>query len=431
MKKTIFTMSLIFMLVFTSVTAFAQPANEITVTIDSVKVEFNEQSGMPFIDENSRTLVPFSKTLTTYGANVQWSSESRTATAEKNGIKVEVPIGEKYIVINGEQKVIDTAAKIVNNRTFLPIKAVMEAFGSEVEWDQDLRTVVITTTPIDAKTIFTQANNKSADWKSYDADVTMNLSMPMVDEDGTVQDINMNMKMYMTIFADPTFKAKVNSTIGMNADGVEVTLPFMDMYMTADDKSFTSYTGINEGTGILTWTKSTVEDETLTQLFKYGTDASKANQESIDKYLKDIKYFGKYKDDAGRTLLKMQYTMSGEAYNDLYGDYLKDMPADDASDEMTVEMLKIFANGNFGDIACIVYIDEATGQIVKFEMNDLSSFIASIIDSLASVTGEIPNKELEIMKQMKITMDMKILNIDNAKNFEIPKEALEATEVIQ
>jgi len=430
MKKVIFTMGLIFMLVFTSVTAFAQPASEIAVTIDSVKVEFNEQSGLPFIDENSRTLVPFNKTLTAYGATVDWNGENRIATAEKDGIKVEVPIGQNYIIVNGEQKAIDTAAKIVNNRTFLPIKAVVEAFGSQVEWDQDLKTVVITTTPVDAKAIFTQANNKSNDWKNYDATVAINISMPTKDEEGNVQNINMDMNMDMTIFMDPVFKAKVNSSIAMNVGGQEVVQPVMDMYMVTDDKSFTTYTGVSEGKDELTWTKSTVEDETLTQLLKYNEEAIKADQELNNKYIKDVKYFGKYNDDAGRTLLRMQYTMSGEIYNDIYGEYLKDMPAEAAKDDMTDEILKVFANGNFGDLTYIVYIDEATGQIVKFEMNDLSNIVNATLESMGAITEDIPKDEMELIKQMKLTMDMEISNINSAKDFEIPKEALDAPEVI-
>jgi len=126
----------------------------------------------------------------------------------------------------------------------------------------------------------------------------------------------------------------------------------------------------------------------------------------------------------------MQYTMSGEIYNDLYGEYLKDIPAEAAKDDMTSEMLKVFANGNFGDITYIVYIDEATGQIVKFEMNDLSSIIEAAFEGMSAITKDVPTDELELIKQMKMTMSMEILNINNAKDFEIPKEVLDAPEVI-
>ena len=159
-------------------------------------------------------------------------------------------------------------------------------------------------------------------------------------------------------------------------------------------------------------------------------DEIKADQELNDKYIKDVKYFGKYNDDAGRTLLRMQYTMSGEIYNDIYGEYLKDMPAEAAKDDMTDEILKVFANGNFGDLTYIVYIDEATGQIVKFEMNDLSNIVNATLESMGAITEDIPKDEMELIKQMKLTMDMEISNINSAKDFEIPKEALDAPEVI-
>lgn len=430
MKKIIFTLSLVFILVLTSVTAFAQTTDEITVAIDSVKVEFTEDFGFPFIDGNSRTLVPFKKTLETYGATVEWNNDSRIATAVKGNIKVEVPIGQNYIIVNGEQKAIDTAAQIVNGRTFLPIKHVIEAFGSEVVWDNNLRTVVITTTPVDAKAILTNASNKSYDWKNYDADVTMNMSIPLKDDAGSVQNMNMDMKMYMTIFMNPSLKAKINSSVVINMMGEEVVQPVMDMYLTADDKSFTTYMGTNDGTGTLTWMKSTAEDAMLGELFKYDEETIKANQELSEKYTKDVKYFGKYTDEAGRSLLRLQYTMSGQIYNDMFGEYIKEMSASaDEQDAMTAEILKGFADGSFGDLTCIVYIDEATGEIVKYEM-DLSNIIASVVEGMTSMLGEIPAEEMEMLKQMKATMAMEILNVNKAKDFEIPKDALNAPEVI-
>lgn len=430
MKKIIFTLSMVFVLVFTSVTAFAQTTDDITVAIDSVKVEFTEDSGFPFIDENSRTLVPFKQTLEIYGATVEWNNDSRIATAVKGDIKVEVPIGQNYIIVNGEQKAIDTAARIVNDRTFLPIKSVIEAFGSEVLWDNNLRTVVITTTPVDAKAIFTQASNKSYDWKNYDADITMNMSMPVKDDAGSVQTINMDMKMYMTIFMDSSLKAKINSSVAVNMMGQEVVQPVMDMYLTADDTTFTTYMGMNDVEGNLTWTKSTVEDELLGELLKHNEETIKANQELTEKYTKDVKYFGKYSDEAGRTLLRLQYTMSGQIYNDMFGEYIKEMSASaDEQDAMTAEILKGLADGSFGDLTCIVYIDETTGEIVKYEM-DLSSIVNSMMEGMTSMMGEIPAEEMEMLKQMKATMVMDILNVNQADDFEIPEEALDAPEII-
>lgn len=130
MKRIAFVLSFVLILALFSVSAFAE---EIIINIDSTKVEFNDDLGFPFIDENFRTLVPFRATLEKYGAEVEWNNDTRTATASKDEIVIEIPIDENYIIKNGQEVTVDTAAKIVNGRTYLPIRPVVEAFGSEVE----------------------------------------------------------------------------------------------------------------------------------------------------------------------------------------------------------------------------------------------------------------------------------------------------------
>ena len=46
---------------------------------------------------------------------------------------------------NGEAILIDYAGEIINNRTMVPVRAVSEAFGAKVEWDNDNRTVHVDT----------------------------------------------------------------------------------------------------------------------------------------------------------------------------------------------------------------------------------------------------------------------------------------------
>lgn len=431
MKKITLILSLVLILALTSVTAFAQTTNEIIVSIDSVKVNFDENTGSPFVDENYRTLVPFRKSLETYGASVEWDNEARIAIAVKGDIRVEVPIDKNYITVNGQEKATDTAAKIVNGRTYLPIRAVIEAFGSSVEWDQSLSTVVITTVPVDAKAILTKANSLSSDWKNYDGDIKINMSMPIKDDAGSVQTVNMDMKMYMTFFTDPSLKAKINSSFVMNLMGQDVSQPVMDMYMVADKKSFTTYMGTAGQDGKLTWVKSTVEDEIFASLFANNKEAIKENQELSEKYMKDVKYFGKYTDASGRTLLKLQYTISGEIYKEVLGKYTKIMPASESEqDAMVLEMMKELANGKFDDITAVIYVNESTDEIVKYEM-DLSDMMSSMMSGMTEMLGTIPANEMEMLKQMKVSMSMEYLNINKAADFKIPEEALNAPEVTE
>ena len=57
-------------------------------------------------------------------------------------------IGNPMMTVNGTQQEIDpgagTAPIAQNGRTFLPIRAIIEALGGTVDWDQDTQTVTIT-----------------------------------------------------------------------------------------------------------------------------------------------------------------------------------------------------------------------------------------------------------------------------------------------
>lgn len=119
--------------------------SNISVTIDGKTVVLDETFGKPFIDTNSRTLVPFRGVMEEFGGTVTWDNENRIAIVEKNGTTVQAPINQKYILVNGQKKDNDTAAVIKDERTYLPIRAVLEAFGAGVAWDNANRIVVINT----------------------------------------------------------------------------------------------------------------------------------------------------------------------------------------------------------------------------------------------------------------------------------------------
>lgn len=138
-----------FLLVFTLLCAVmvlpASAASVVRVTIDGQAVAFDDTYGHPFIDGANRTQVPFRKTLEAFGCAVTWEADTRTAVAEKDGITVRVPIGVPQIQVNGAAQAIDTSAILVSDRTYLPIRAVLEAFGAQVTWNNDTRCVVVTT----------------------------------------------------------------------------------------------------------------------------------------------------------------------------------------------------------------------------------------------------------------------------------------------
>lgn len=114
--------------------------NGINVTVNGEYVTFDT---LPVID-NGRTLVPLRAVFEKMNAEVGWDDSTQTVTAERSGRKVSLVIGENIINVNGEKYEIDVPAKLIENRTMVPVRVISEAMGAKVEWDEQNQTVVIT-----------------------------------------------------------------------------------------------------------------------------------------------------------------------------------------------------------------------------------------------------------------------------------------------
>jgi hypothetical protein len=58
-------------------------------------------------------------------------------------VTVKVPISQKTVTIGGNQVPMDTAAVVKDGRTLLPVRAISEALGAKVGWDEQTNTVSI------------------------------------------------------------------------------------------------------------------------------------------------------------------------------------------------------------------------------------------------------------------------------------------------
>lgn len=133
-KRVLCIVLLVAMMLNLSMSAFAAQG-DVSIVIDNKEVEFTESSGEPFVDANGRTQVPLRVVMEQYGCDVEWDSANNAAVITKGDITVIVPIGQSYILVNGKTVAMDTAALVQNGRTYVPIRAVLEAFGADVEWD--------------------------------------------------------------------------------------------------------------------------------------------------------------------------------------------------------------------------------------------------------------------------------------------------------
>lgn len=131
----------VYMLVnMSGVFVFAQELPEIKVTINGEYIDFD----VPPTMLQNRTMVPVRAIFEALGASVEWDGVTRTATGKKDGITVNITIDSMVMFKNGTPIQLDVPARIINNRTLIPARAVSEALECKVEWDGSTRTVIIT-----------------------------------------------------------------------------------------------------------------------------------------------------------------------------------------------------------------------------------------------------------------------------------------------
>ena len=120
---------------------------EIKLTIGDAKITTNgtaKDLDVPAQLIDNRTMVPLRAIFEALGASVEWDGDTKTVTSVKGDTTVKLTVGENKLTVNGTEKALDVPGQIVENRTLVPVRAISEAFGCEVGWDAETRTVTIT-----------------------------------------------------------------------------------------------------------------------------------------------------------------------------------------------------------------------------------------------------------------------------------------------
>lgn len=116
----------------------------VTVVVDGKTLQFPNQDPM-IID--GRTLVPVRTIMEEFGAQVDWidadgKQKIVVNTADKN---ITMTINSKEFLVNGERREdLDVPAQLINDKTLVPFRAISESLGCKVEWEQETKTVTIT-----------------------------------------------------------------------------------------------------------------------------------------------------------------------------------------------------------------------------------------------------------------------------------------------
>ena len=124
-------------------------ADQIRVTIDGAEVVF---TGQPPVIVEGRTLVPVRGVFEQLGFEVGWNGEAQQATLSSNNHSIVLTIGNEIFTTDNVNHTLDVPAQIIGGSTMLPIRAVLESVGYELNWFGETQTIAIT-----AASVFPQA----------------------------------------------------------------------------------------------------------------------------------------------------------------------------------------------------------------------------------------------------------------------------------
>lgn len=151
MKKNFISMALSAVLVL-GTAAFAE---DISVIVDDCEVVFDDQQ--PVIEED-RMLVPLRGVMEAAGADVRWYDTTKKIqvqshdnwriaelTVDSDIMRVSKFREDNILMADTTEVELEVPAKVVNDRTLIPLRAVNDAFIYETSWDGEAMTATVRT----------------------------------------------------------------------------------------------------------------------------------------------------------------------------------------------------------------------------------------------------------------------------------------------
>ena len=111
--------------------------------LNGVDAEIDAGRGTSPIVINGRTLVPIRAIIESFGGTVIWDDATRTVTLALDEDVIKLTIDSTTEYLNNTPYILDAAPAIINGRTMLPIRFIAEGFNLGVAWEGNSRTVTV------------------------------------------------------------------------------------------------------------------------------------------------------------------------------------------------------------------------------------------------------------------------------------------------
>ena len=147
-------LAVVFLILFISVFSFAVLADDSDVIVclqiddplmevNGIETEIDVGRGTKPLVKNGRTLVPIRAIIEAFGGKVNWEESTQSVLLTMDDDIIKLIIDNNTAYLNNKAEKLDVAPTVINGRTMLPIRFVAEGFNLGVAWDGNTQTVSI------------------------------------------------------------------------------------------------------------------------------------------------------------------------------------------------------------------------------------------------------------------------------------------------
>jgi len=111
--------------------------------VNGINTEIDAGRGTTPVINSGRTLVPIRAIIEAFGGDVGWEESTQSVLLTMEDDVIKLVIGSNVAYLNNRAQTLDVAPAVINDRTMLPIRFVAEGFNLGVAWDDGTKTVSI------------------------------------------------------------------------------------------------------------------------------------------------------------------------------------------------------------------------------------------------------------------------------------------------
>ena len=152
MKKAKISLITVLFLLLCSLCVFAGDNEDVVVSlqignpimeVNGAETEIDKGRGTEPIIRNGRTLVPIRAITEAFGGSVFWDEASQSVLLNMEDDTIKLVIDSKTAYLNSNSETLDVAPTVINGRTMLPIRFVTEGFNLGIAWDGDEQRIYV------------------------------------------------------------------------------------------------------------------------------------------------------------------------------------------------------------------------------------------------------------------------------------------------